>query len=150
MWILKTNSIRSVPPEDPATLELVSLEADTVRGVTPGLLPLTAVFTWPPCQRRAWRSWGCEVLLSDPFCLLTKGLPLSPQSPPSGDVSLLRIKHSGPRVSFPAWFASRPGVFCVGLGPCRPPSLLTHWEQAWRTREGTWLQLFLPERLWSF
>lgn len=53
MWILKTNSIRSVPPEDPATLEFVSLEADTVRGVTPGLLPLTAMLTWPPCQRRA-------------------------------------------------------------------------------------------------
>lgn len=92
--------------------------------------PLTAMLTWPLFQYRVWHAeGGCKMLLSFPFCLLTKGFTVYPQSLSSGDVSLLQIKHPHQWVSFLVRFASWFNLFCVVPGSLQiffPPSILIH------------------------
>lgn len=76
------------------------------------------------------------MLLSVPFCLLTKGFPLSPQSPPGGDVSLLRIEHSAPESLSQLDLRAGPVGFVWASDLADPPPCsLTESEHEGRGRE---------------
>lgn len=64
------------------------------------------------------------MLLSFPLCPVTKGFTMHPQSPSSGRVSLIQIKHSHQWVPFLVWFASPVNLFrvvCLAAYSSPPP-----------------------------